>query len=223
MPPREEMSDWLGDLRWQGYPHLEPVRDVASPQALDAPAEHRPRKAADARVETLARDNEALRAKLDGMARLAAEFERRLAETASSYEDAALESDSARRTLELERAKLAGELEAARSELCRRETREAARDTELSRERDRRAESEKSALEAHRRLNDLNAELEAARAKASELAGAMTELRRQADASNERLLQAKALTDQDIHLLRQEMREFLAKFHRIQESFGEKS
>ena len=47
-------------------------------------------------------------------------------------------------------------------------------------------------------------------------------LRRQASAQNEHLVQSKALTDEDVRMLRQEMREFLAKFHRIQDSFGEK-
>ena len=50
----------------------------------------------------------------------------------------------------------------------------------------------------------------------------MTPYCRQAAAQNAHLLQSKALTDEDIHLLRSEMREFLAKFHRIQDTFGEK-
>ncbi len=211
--------DWLGELSWQGYPRLSPIRDIASVPETDAPA--RPRKGSDLRVEALARENEALRAKLASVAGLASDFERRLSEAASSYEGAALEADSARRTLELEHARLAGELESARAELARREARELSRESDLTLERERRADCEKALVDARRRLNDLESEIAAARSKGAELSGSVGELRRQAASSNERLLQAKSLTDQDVQILRAEMREFLAKFHRIQESFPE--
>lgn len=211
--------DWLGELSWQGYPRLSPIRDVANAPETEAPP--RSRKDSGLRVEALARENEELRAKLATVAGLASEFERRLSDAASAYEGAALESDSARRSLELEHARLAGELESARAELTRREARELTRESELTLERERRADCEKALLDARRRLNDLEADVAAARAKGSELSGSVGELRRQASASNERLLQAKSLTDQDVQILRAEMREFLAKFHRIQESFPE--
>lgn len=220
--PEDEPIDWLGDLRWQGYPRLEPIRDAASQVEAGPPAPRAPRKGADARVETLARENEALRAKIDALARLTSEFERRLSDAGAAYEGAALESDSARRMAELERERLSGELSSLKAELARRESREATRESELALERERRADAEKGLLEARRRLTDLEAELARARGKAAELAGGVAELRRQADASNERLLQAKALTDEDVRILRLEMREFLAKFHRIQDSFGDK-
>ncbi len=219
MPPNEDSNDWLGDLSWQGYPRLVPVRDIASaaePQSV-AP---RLRKGGDVRVETLARENEALRAKIEMWAQFASEFERRLSEAASSYESAALESDSARRLAELENARLSGELESARAELARREARELAREGDLVLERERRADCEKALLEARRRLNDLESELVSTRNERAELSGSIGELRRAAAASSERLLQAKALTDQDILILRSEMREFLAKFHRIQETLA---
>jgi len=220
MPPNEDSNDWLGDLKWMGYPRLAPVRDAAgaADAAPDAPA---PRKASTVRVETLARENEALRAKIESLAGYAAEFERRLSEAASSYEGAALESDSARRTSELENARLTGELQSARSELARRESRELARDADHSLERERRADCERALVEARRKVLDLESELAATRSKGAELSGSISELRRQAEASSARLLQAKALTDQDVQLLRAEMREFLAKFHRIQETFGD--
>jgi len=211
--------DWLGELSWQGYPRLSPIRDIANAPEAETPA---PRaRPADPRLSTLARENEALRAKIDLLARLTSEFERRLSEAAQSYEGAALESDSARRSAELENARLAGELESARAELARREAREHTREADLALERERRADCEKALLEARRRLNDLESEMVAARSKGAELSGSVGELRRQASASNERLLQAKALTDQDVQILRAEMREFLAKFHRIQESFAD--
>ncbi|MBI4061710.1 MAG: hypothetical protein HY403_09795 [Elusimicrobia bacterium] len=219
MPPNEENSDWLEGLNWRGYPRLAPVRDVAG-AAEREPAAPRPRRGGDVRVEALARENEALRAKIESWTRLAAEFERRLSEAASSYEDAALESDSARRQCELESARLAGELAAARAELARRESREPAREADLALERERRADLEKALLEARRRVNDLEAELGAARSKGAELAGASLELRRQASASHERLLQARILTDQDVQLLRADMREFLDKLRRIQEAWS---
>ncbi|UPT72655.1 MAG: hypothetical protein M0D55_11915 [Elusimicrobiota bacterium] len=156
------------------------------------------------------------------MAALVHEFENRLSDAASAYEGAALEAESARRSAELEAARVSGELESLRAELSRRDARDLSRDADLTLERERRADCEKALLEARRRLTDLEAEVAAARSKSSELSGSVGELRRQASASSERLLQAKALTDQDVQLLRQEMREFLAKFHRIQEDLGDK-
>ena len=180
MPPPDDLSDWLGDLRWQGYPRLEPVRDAAA--AVDAASEasgaHRPRKAGDARVEALARENEALRAKIETLVGLVSEFERRLSEAASSYEGAALENGSARRAAELECSRLAGELESARAEFDRTRAREAARESAFALERERRADCEKANLETRRRLNDLETELAKARGRASELEGAAAELRR---------------------------------------------
>ncbi len=218
MPPNKDLNDWLGDLSWQGYPRLAPIRDVVSEADAAPDPAPRPRKGTDVRVETLARENEALRAKIETLAGYAAEFERRLSEAASSYEGAALESESARRTAELENARLAGELESARAGIARRESRELARESDLALERERRADCEKSLVEARRRVNDMESELAAARSKGAELSGSIAELRNQASASHERLLQTKALSDQDVHILRAEMREFLAKFHRIQDT-----
>ncbi len=218
---RDENSDWLGDLRWMGYPRLAPIKDVAS-EADAAPAPRKPRKGDEVRIETLARENEALRAKIDSLVRLVSEFERRLSDAGQAYEGAALESESARRSVELDRERLLGELSSAKAELSRRESRDNTRDSELALERERRADCERLLVEARRRVNDLEADLAKTKARSAELAGSIGELRRQADASNERLLQAKALTDQDVHLLRQEMREFLAKFHRIQEDLRER-
>lgn len=219
----EHDPEWLGDLRWRGYPRLAPQRDIAGePASPDSPAPpKRDRRAADARVETLARENEALRAKIEALGRLTGEFERRLSETAAFYEGAALESESARRQAELERERLAGELESAKNELARRDARDAAREADLRMERERRGDAEDALLESRRRAVELEESLTAARTKSAELAGRVGELKAQADAQHERLLRAKALTDEDIRLLRQEMREFLAKFHRIQEQFGE--
>ncbi len=220
MPPKEDSNDWLGHLSWQGYPRLSPIKDIASaPDPESDPP--RPRKGGDVRVETLARENEALRAKIDHLGGLVAEFERRLSGAASAYEGAALESDSARRMVMLDNARLTGELDSARAELARREAREHTREADLVLERERRADSDKTLLEARRKLNDLESELATTRNRSAELAGSIAELRRQAAASHERLIQAKTLTDQDIQILRAEMREFLAKFHRIQETFGE--
>lgn len=223
MPQDDPKSlNWLEDLNWRGYPRLAPIRDVGDQGAGGEPVPPRTRKEGTVRLEAVVRENEALRGKIEALTTLATEFERRLGEAASSYEGAALESDSARRSTELENARLAGELESARAELIRRESRDLSRESELALERERRADAEKSLLDARRRLNDLEAELEKARGKSAELAGSISEMRRQADASNERLLQAKALTDQDVHILRSEMREFIAKFHRIQDTLGEK-
>lgn len=210
----DDPIDWLGDLKWQGYPRLEPIKDAYT-RAEDAPA-HRPRKAGDARLEILTRENEALRAKLDALARHTADFERRLAEAGQAYEGAALESSSALRGAELERERLLGELASAKAELARRDARDATRESELALERERRADADKTVVELRRRVVDLEGALDRARAKASELVGGVAELRRQADASHERLVQAKALTDEDVRILRLEMREFLAKFHRLQ-------
>lgn len=219
--------NWLGDLRWRGYPRLEPVRDVAASAPPPGPDEPPPRSRrpapADERLSQLARENEALRARLDALDRAASEFERRLSEAGASYEGAILEAESKLRDFALERERTGGELEAARAENARLDARDAAREAELRLERERRADAEKALLETRRKLEAREAEFERLRAAASEQAGSIAELRRQAAASNDRLLQAKALTDEDVRLLRSEMKEFLAKFHRIQESYGEKS
>jgi hypothetical protein len=214
--------EWLGDLRWRGYPHLQPVRDVASA----SPSETPPPPAAsipDPRIGELARENETLNARNEAMGRLAGEFERRLSEAGSSYEGAVLEAESRLRDAALERQHLAGELEAAKAEGTRLTARDAAREADLRLERERRADLEKALLDARRKAEELALEAERLRADAAGHAGALAELRRQASTSNEHLLQAKALTDEDVRLLRAEMREFLAKFHRIQETFGEKA
>jgi hypothetical protein len=209
---------WLGELRWQGYPRLQPVRDLeASPPAETEAAE----APADPRVAALGRENEALRARIDALGRLAAEFERRLTEAGAAYEGALLESDSRLRDAALESQRAAGELDAAKAESARLAARDASREADLRLERERRADAEKALLAERRRAEELEAELLGLRNDAAERAGALEELRRQASAQNERLLQAKALTDEDVRLLRSEMREFLAKFHRIQESLGD--
>lgn len=221
--------DWLGDLRWHGYPRLEPMPDASAraPAGVEAPLPAAPRRpapaAADPRAEDLARENETLRARLRELARLAGEFERRLSEAGASYEAAVLEAESKLRDAALERERLSGELSAARDELSRAEAREAGRDADLRLERERRADAERALAEARRKSEERGAQAESLRAAAAEQVGRVEELRRQAAAQNDRLLQAKALTDEDVRLLRQEMREFLAKFHRLQDGHGENS
>jgi hypothetical protein len=212
--------EWLGDLRWKGYPHLQPVGDVAS--ALQPEGGPPQTLAADPRLGELARGNEALQARIEALSRLAAEFERRLSDAGTAYEGAVLESESRLRDAALERQHLAGELEAAKAEGARLTARDAAREADLRLERERRSDAEKALLGSRRKAEELELEAERLRSEAAGHAGALAELRRQASASNDHLLQSKALTDEDVRLLRQEMREFLAKFHRIQDSFGEK-
>ena len=213
--------DWLGDLRWQGYPHLKPARDLVAPPEGGPPPS--PEKSpSDPRLDELARENEALRARIEGLSRLAGEFERRLSEAGAAYEGSVLEAESRLRDAALERERLAGELEAAKAEGGRMAARDAAREADLRLERERRGDAEKALLAARRKAEEFELEAERLRTKEAAHAGVLEELRRQAAAQNAHLVQAKALTDEDIHLLRSEMREFLAKFHRIQDTFGEK-
>lgn len=223
LPPVEDQDlKWLGDLRWQGYPHLQPVRDVVSAPPADAAPREPEAPLPDPRLGELARDNEALRARIDGLSRLAGEFERRLTEAGSNYEGALLEAESRLRDAALESRQLAGELAASKAECERLAARDAAREADLRLERERRSDAEKALLAARRKAEELEREAVELRSEAAAHAGALEELRRQASSQNDRLIQSKALTDEDVRLLRQEMREFLAKFHRIQESFGEK-
>ncbi len=90
----DEDLDWLGDLRWNGYPHLTPVRDIASEEGRPNAAGAAP----DSRLDELTRENESLRAKIDRLARLSQEFERRLRETGQAYEGALMEAESKMRT-----------------------------------------------------------------------------------------------------------------------------
>ncbi|MDE2510619.1 MAG: hypothetical protein KGL74_05810, partial [Elusimicrobia bacterium] len=177
----------------------------------------------DPRLQELGKENEILRTRLDQLAKLAGEFERRLAEAGTAHEVSLLGVESRLRDGTLERERLKGELDSAKAEAARLTARDASREAELRLERERRADSEKALHDARRRLTEMTARGEHLAATAAQQAGALEELRRQASSQNERLLQSKALTDQDVQLLRQELRDFIAKFHRIQESFGENS
>jgi chromosome segregation protein len=212
---------WLGDPRWQGYPRLQAVRDLEAHPPEPAPPRAPSAAPPDPRTAELARENETLRARQEELARLAAEFDRRLSEAGAEYEGAVLQAESRLRDAALERERLAGELESARAEIARLSARDAAREADLRLERERRADADKALLETRRRLHEAEAEADRLRAAAAESAGAVKELRAQADAHSERLVRAKELTDQDVRLLRQEMREFLAKFHRLKESLGD--
>jgi chromosome segregation ATPase len=205
--------DWLGELRWQGYPRQETAPAKAGAAAPVPPSN---------RIEQLARENESLRARLEQLGRLAGDFERRLAEAGTAYESAVIEAESRLRDAAMEREHAQGELEAARSEAARMAARDAAREAEMRLERERRADAEKALDAARWRLEALEAEAQDLRGKAAERDGAMAELRRLSSTQNERLLQAKVLTDQDVQLLRQELRDFLARFHRLSDEMGEK-
>ncbi len=208
--------DWLGDLRWQGYPHLKPIADLAGRVDLRDPVVPPPSEAGpNPRLEDLAKENEALRARLDRLLRLALEFERRLEDAGRRYEDALLEAETRETTLRLEKERVEGERDGARAEAERRAAHETMLDGFHNLERGRRENAERDLENARRRIELLEAEAGRYKQLHAEAAGALAELRRQASASAERLLQAKSLTDQDVSLLRQEMREFLAKFHRL--------
>ncbi len=208
-------DDWLGDLRWQGYPRLQPVADLAGKVDPGDPVVPPRPGEPPLRLEELAKENEILRSRLDRLLRMALEFERRLEDAGRRYEDALLEAESRETALRLEKERIEGERDGARAEAERRAAHEGALDGFLNLERGRREIAERDLAEARRRLELLEAEAGRYKQLHAETSGAVGELRRQASASSERLLQAKSLTDQDIALLRQEMREFLAKFHRL--------
>jgi chromosome segregation ATPase len=213
--------DWLSDLSWRGYPRIEPISDVSALAETDLPARAtRPGDSSEPRLTELAKENEALRGRLESLTRLSREFSRHLSETASAYEGALLEIEAKLRVAAFERERLSGELEATRSEAQRLGMRDAAREADLKLERERNADAQKTLHDAQRRLEELGAQADRVRSAAAEQAGMMGELRRQAEAQNERLLRAKALTDEDVRLLRQEMRDFLAHMRQIQDSLA---
>ncbi len=181
--------DWLSDLRWRGYPHLMPVRDIASEEAAMSPVEALSQSpiapTPDLRLGELSRDNEALRSRIHGMGRAAEEFERRLREAGQSYEGALLETESRLRELSLDKERMGGELTAARAELARLNSRDAAREADLRLERERRADAEKALVLARRQIEELV----------------------------ERLTQSKDITGQDIALFRKELSDFIAQLH----------
>ena len=221
----EKDPNWLGELRWKGYPRLDAVRDLASAVEIndtDLPIRPIRKPLPDPRVGQLSSENETLRARLDALSRLSSEFERRLSEAGTAYEGAVLEAESHLRDATLERERMSGQLEAAKSECARMSARDAAREADLRLERERRADAEKAALAARRELAELAAEASALRADTARHFGALTELRSQVSSQTDRLIKSKALSDEDVRLLRQEFGEFLAKIHRIQDTFGEK-
>lgn len=208
-------DDWLGDLRWQGYPRLDPVSDLAGRVDPSDPALP-PRPAlTGGRLEDLAKENELLRSRLDRLTRLAQEFERRLEEAGRRYEEALLEAEARETGLRLEKERLEGERDGARAEAERRAAHEGALDGFLNLERGRREAAERELDTLRRRVELAEADADRYKKLHAETSGAVGELRRQAGAQSERLLQAKALSDQDVALMRQELRDFLAKFHRL--------
>jgi hypothetical protein len=138
----EPESDWLGELRWRGYPRVED-EDPPAREPRRAPV------ADESRAEQLAGENTALRARVAALTRLAAEFERRLADAAAACEAAD--------------------------------------------------------LEAQERLREAQLAASAARREASERPAA-----------------AVPASEEEVRLLRQELRDLLAKFSRLAESFGQK-
>ena len=183
--------DWLSDLRWRGYPHLMPVRDIATEEAtmpttaMAVPAETTPLAIPDPRVGELSRENEALRARLHGMGRAAEEFERRLREAGQSYEGALLDAESRVRDLSLNKEHLTGELLAARAELARLSNRDVAREADLRIERERRTDAEKALALARRQIEELTEKSDNLRTATAEQAGAIAELRRHMSAQVE--------------------------------------
>ena len=199
--------DWLGDLSWQGYPRLEPVHDLGPIKVASAP-----KAPLDPRASELVQENKALRARVDEFARLAAEFERRLSEAGAAYEGAIMHAETNLRDAQLECKGLASELKSARADCAHLTARDSSREADLRLERERRADLEKALAQALRRVEELTSESERLRAEAAEKTGTLEQLRRQ----------AKTPTDEDVLRLRQEMRDCLAKFRRINDTLGEK-
>jgi chromosome segregation ATPase len=159
----EDDLGWLGDLRWQGYPHMQPMRDVVSEAAVSAAPYQQPahlEPTTDPKLAELARDNELLRAKIDQLTKLAGEFDRRLKEAGNAYEGAVLDVESRLRDAIFERERLNGELQAAKAESSRLTTRDATREADLRIERERRNDAEKSLAEARQELRDYLAKIQ---------------------------------------------------------------
>src|SRR4051794_24915121 len=100
----DQDPNWLGELRWQGYPRLDAVRDVASAiEAEDSDATQKRSPEAGSRPDPAALETEPLRARLETLTRLSVEFERRLSEAGTAHESAILEAESRLRDAALER------------------------------------------------------------------------------------------------------------------------
>lgn len=102
----DEDLDWIKELRWRGEP-----RPACGPVGPAAPTPD------DPRVGELMRRNEALLARLERLARLAPEFERRLQEAGAAYEARTLELESRLNAAALERKKLLDEIAALQAAL----------------------------------------------------------------------------------------------------------
>jgi DNA repair exonuclease SbcCD ATPase subunit len=84
--------------------------------------------------------------------------------------------------------------------------------------------AERDALEARRRLGELEPELQRLKQEAAAAQATITELRRQASSYQERVVDLQEHTGSDMSLLRQELREFLIKVKRlIDEAAGRQS
>lgn len=202
------------DLWWRGE-----QESVVEPRArLEAP---RP----DPRLESLALEREELRRQLEDAAKReralqervgALEKERAAAEVDRSKLQQELNARDAQAKLVEEQSRaLRGDKQFLEGAFARLEDRNKALENEARLLHEKLAMAERSALEARAKCSDLDAELGRLRVQDALKAGALEELRKQVSVHQQNLVLKHELTDSDVNLLRQELRDFLAKLKRL--------
>lgn len=179
----------------------------------------------DTRLESLALEREELRRQLDDAKRREALMQERIG--AMERERAALEvevsqlrllvsnSQAQARAQEDQSRALRGDKAFLEGAFSRLEDRNKALENEARLLLDKLAMADRYGLEARARVTELDTELNKIRVQDAAKGGALEELRKQVSVYHERLVLKHELTDSDVNLLRQELREFLAKLKRV--------
>lgn len=168
-------------------------------------------------LEKALREAAELRADHSRVSGTLAEFETKMSRAREAYETHIAKLESQVKLLDEQSKSLRGDKSFLEGAFTRLEDRNKALENETRSLIERAASAERAQLELRRQATDLQADLGQTRIEDAAKRGALEELRKQASVYQERLVLSKELTDSDVNLLRQELRDFLAKVKRINE------
>ncbi|HAM34984.1 MAG TPA: hypothetical protein DEB40_12030 [Elusimicrobia bacterium] len=146
---------------------------------------------------------------------IAAELEAKLSRARESYESTIARLEQQAQLLEAQLQALRQDKDVLDKAFQRLEDRAQTAENESRQARERAAAAEAQLLDLRRRYDEAVGERERLRLAQASVEATVSELRRQASGYQERLVQAKEITDSDVTLLRQELREFLVKVKRL--------
>lgn len=227
-------EDWLSQFRKDVDAAVEPARSANAAFELwwkneqesvtSAPQRLEPAKP-DTRLESLAIEREELRRQLEDAKRRELMLQERVG--SMERERAAAEVEISRLGLDASNSRaqlkaqedqlraLRGDKSFLEGAFARLEDRNKALENEVRLVMDKQSAAERFGLEARAKAAELEAELGKLRVQDAAKGGALEELRKQVSVYHERLVLKHELTDSDVNLLRQELRDFLAKLKRM--------